>query len=97
MYRDVRREIHGKRHFFVKNKDIPMTNTAIDMLLPPATVDVSAIRLGGAFRLPPATPVEIPADTGNIRLGGAFRLLDATKDVTDHGRIRLGGAFSLAA
>lgn len=80
-----------------------MNKTSIEMLLPP--VDASAIRLGGAFRLPPvAKPVTTDtADQGSIRLGGAFRLLPpastgpVTTDTADLGRIRLGGAFRLAA
>jgi hypothetical protein len=58
----------------VKRRIIDMTNAAIDTLLPPAT-DTSAIRLGGAFRLPPVAKAESDVnDTGRIRLGGAFRL-----------------------
>jgi hypothetical protein len=57
-----------------------MTKNSIEILLPPA--DASAIRLGGAFRLPPAAPV--PA-------------IVPQADTTDLGRIRLGGAFRLAA
>jgi hypothetical protein len=52
-----------------------MTKTSIEILLPLA--DASAIRFGGAFRLPPVPPVVSKTDTtdlGRIRLGGAFRL-----------------------
>jgi hypothetical protein len=44
----------------------------------PATDDSGAIRLGGAFRLPPVKDASADiADQGRIRLGGAFRLVRA--------------------
>jgi hypothetical protein len=51
-----------------------MTNAMIETLLPPA-IETNAIRLGGAFRLPPV-PKTVPdvTDTGRVHLGGAFRL-----------------------
>lgn len=57
-----------------------MTKTSIEMLLPPA--DTATIRLGGAFRMPPVSPVAP---------------VTAKTETTDLGRIRLGGAFRLAA
>ena len=61
------------------------------------TRDTGRIRLGAAFRLPPADGAQPTKSVAPSTASAAPRPYGMASDVADSGRIRLGAAFRLIA